>query len=373
MKKKTYLWSVLAMMMVALSAGLVSCGGSDGDDDPEPTVTLRTNVNDLTFQAAKDDKQSVTILCNSSWSVTSVPEWLTSSANSGYENSSITLTTTSDNKTSTPRTGSVVIISGSQMATISVTQLAGVAAGLEVRPTNIVTLCNGIAFDYQYGSNVSYYYTATFESSIVPLYSDDEFLAYIESEGKRTPREQNYVTSISDLDANTQYSVFTVGYDRNGNRGEIIRTDITTKALKNIEPLAVVSNRNHTSTRWTWSTTKNAICNTYYMMATQDYDEAIASDVYQAWLIDYSIHQGSITEMLNDGDWYLNLTGNLCAVWTWGLDRSGSFSSEIYWSMDTNYSSAPQKKVSNGKSSKIKMETCPIPSPEKYKVYKFNQ
>lgn len=371
MKKKQTIWRVLAMMLVvAVCAGFAACGGGDDDDEPSaPTTTLSTSVNDLTFQSLKNDKQSVTIVTNSTWTISSLPDWLSASSRSGNETTTVTFTTLSDNKTATSKTGTITITAGTKVANISVTQSAGVMSGLEVKPTNIVLLSDAVAFTCEYGSNVSYFYRLVITPSVIELVSDDEILAYMESEGERLLRSEDYVLSTSGMEEGTKYAILTVGFDRNGNHGEVIRTDVTTKVRKNVEPMAYVTNMNHTSSRWTWDTQKNAVCNTYYMASTEDYDLAMSSDVYQAWLMNQSIKAGDIQQMLNDGSWYKTRTASINFVWTWGLDSSGGYAAQIYYNFDTYSSSAPKKDLT--KPVGIKYEINPIPGPDKFKVYKM--
>lgn len=369
MKKKQTIWRVLAMMLVvAVCAGFAACGGGDDDDDPVPESILYTSVNNLTFQSVKGDKQTVTITCNGSWSL-SVPDWLESSASSGYESSTITLTTKEDNKSTNDNTGTVTITSGTKLVSIAVTQTAGVMKGLEVKPKDIVILSDAVAFTCDYGSSVSYYYRLTIPASVIELVSDDEILSYMQSEGERLAKSEDYVLSTSGLTEGTKYAILTVGFDRSGNHGEVIRTDITTKTPKNIEPMAYILNMGYTTTRWTWDTQKNPVCNTYYMSSTEDYDLAQSPDVYQAWLINHWIKTGDIQQMLNDGSWYRTRTGDFFFVWTWGLDSSGNFGAQIYY--DGGYSSAKKNAVSKKKVSGIVYDITPIPSHDKFTVYKM--
>lgn len=370
MKKKQTIWRVLAMMLVvAVCAGFAACGGGDDDDDPVPESILYTSVNNLTFQSVKGDKQTVTITCNGSWSL-SVPDWLESSASSGYESSTITLTTKEDNKSTNDNTGTVTITSGTKLVSIAVTQTAGVMKGLEVKPKDIVILSDAVAFTCDYGSSVSYYYRMVLPASAIELVSDDEILAYMQSEGERLAKSEDYVLLNSGLTENTKHAILTVGFDRNGNHGEVIRTDFTTKAIKNIEPKAYVTNLNYTSTRWTWDTQKNAVCNTYYMLSTEDYDIAASADVYQAWLIQSLIKSGDTQQLLNDGSWYRTRSGYFVYVWTWGLDSSGTFAGEIYYDYIMD-SSAKKNVIEKKKASSLTYDMKPIPSRDKFKVYKM--
>ena len=83
MKKKDYLWSLLAIVMAAtLSVSLSSCG--DDDDDPEPP-TLTVEKTSVSFSAG-GGTASIAINSNTAWSVTGGDNWLTVTKSSNTVN-----------------------------------------------------------------------------------------------------------------------------------------------------------------------------------------------------------------------------------------------------------------------------------------------
>ena len=83
MKKKDYLWSLLAIVMaVILSVSLSSCG--DDDDDPEPP-TLTVEKTSVSFSAG-GGTASIAVNSNTAWSVTGGDNWLTVTKSSNTVN-----------------------------------------------------------------------------------------------------------------------------------------------------------------------------------------------------------------------------------------------------------------------------------------------
>jgi len=90
MKKKDFLWSLLAIVMVSLmSVALVSC--SD-DDDPDKVSVSMPSVNFGDYGGS----QSIQVLSNTKWTVSGNPGWLTVSPMQGSSNGAFSLTATAN-------------------------------------------------------------------------------------------------------------------------------------------------------------------------------------------------------------------------------------------------------------------------------------
>ena len=267
------------------------------------------------------------------------------------------------------REAQLILISGDTRATIKVTQETPLDPDAYVNPTNIITLYNGIAFDYEFGKNVSYYYRGYMEKSAVASMTDSEIITVLEENFKRYTISDDEVADFSGLDEGTAYMVYTVGYNKEGKRGKLTKTEITTKTLQNNEPMAWIYDPTTDGSYWYWTVEKSATCYSYYMISTEDFDFAFSSDVFQAWMIDYYIRKGWTSEYVNGGDWYTTKSGSLIAVMTWGLDKKENFAGKIYWNFGVDSSSAPnrvQKQSKNAKADK----NHKIPSKGKLTIYK---
>lgn len=329
----------------------------------KPTPFILVNGLDstsLSFSSSSgvNYKQTVKVTSNVSWSINekNVPEWLHVSPTNGNGEISIDIYPKTDNDADDKaRTAQLVLISGDTRATIDVSQETDLDPDAYANPTNIITLYNGIAFDYDFGKTVSYYYRGYMEKSAVASMTDAEIITVLEENFRRYTQSDNEVAVFSGLDEGVKYMVYTVGYNKNGKRGKLIKNEIATKTLQSNEPMAWISDPTYDASYWYWTVEKSATCYSYYMISTQDLDFAIAEDVYQAWMIDYYIRKGWTSEYVNGGDWYSQRTGNIIAVMTWGLDKKENFANKIYWNGGMVSDSAPkkmQRKVANVRTDK---------------------
>ena len=128
MKKKDFLWSLLAIMMVGLlSVGFVSCSP---DTDPDTVSVSMPSVN----FSESGGSQSIQVMSNTKWTVSGNPGWLTVSPMQGSSNGAFSLTATA-NTDKDSRSCVLYINAGSASATISVNQ-SGKVAETKVTITN---------------------------------------------------------------------------------------------------------------------------------------------------------------------------------------------------------------------------------------------
>ena len=115
MKKKEFLWSLLAMLMVAtLSVGLTSCGD---DDDPDNVSVSMPSVN----FGESGGSQSIQVTSNTKWTVSGNPGWLTVSPMQGSNNGAFSLSATA-NTDKNSRNCVLFINAGSASTMVSVNQ-----------------------------------------------------------------------------------------------------------------------------------------------------------------------------------------------------------------------------------------------------------
>ena len=317
-------------------------------------------------------KQTVKISSNVSWSMSGVPEWLSVSPTNGNGDLSIDIYPKSDNnQEDKERTAQLVLLSGETRATIKVSQDTDLDPNAYVNPTNIITLYNGIAFDYEFGKNVSYYYRGYMKKSAVTSMTDAEVIKVLETSEnfKRYTPADDEVADFDGLDEGKAYMVYTVGYNKDGKRGKLTKTEITTKTLQTNEPMAWIDDPTTDGSYWYWTVEKSATCSSYYMITTDDYDIAISSDVFQAWMIDYYIRKGWTSEYVNGGDWYAPKSGSLIAVMTWGLDKKENFAGKIGWNYGMDSNSAPNRVQKQSKNAKVD-RNHKIPGKGKLTIYK---
>lgn len=426
MKKKDFLWSLLALLLpTALSVGLASCGGDDDPTpDPQPTpvaftvspseINLSSNAGaqgsiaivcteawtascsetwvslsltsgtgagaisvtastenpnssertatinvksgsetkyvtvkqaaqeililsglDAPFDAEAGNTQTaqeLTIDCNGAWTLEGKPEWLDISALSGNNKSTIKVWPNSANNSTSERSAVLTVKAGSKTATKTVRQRAGLNKNLSVSPKTTVTLADGFAFDFEFGSAVAYYYVKLYNPSTIERLTDAEIIADMSSDiSNRDTPSDGYVTSWQNLSPSTEYIACTVGFDKDGTSGKLEKTSLRTKSATN-QAIAIISDVKYTDTKWEWTTTTNGYVTRYYMWFNTNpylYDTTNAAIAwfFQQEMKNYPdnyqpIAQGDIWQRNRNG-------GTIFDVITWALDVDGNFSGVI--------------------------------------------
>lgn len=191
MKKISYLWSLLTIMMVAmLSVGVTSCGSDD--DDPSE---INVNPSSVMFEA---DGGSVSIMVssNTSWTISGVPSWLQVSTISGKNNQQVMLTA-NGNTTQDSRNGMLNIIAddGSVSAAVSLTQ-----PGIKIDENEVINTTWEATNWYADGSR--YVYALTFGTTTAQ-YSETyiEGTASITNVADYTFKRNNNIVVLSPVKA----------------------------------------------------------------------------------------------------------------------------------------------------------------------------
>ena len=296
-------------------------------------ATISCNETELNFSSYEGAYNSLTVQSNGDWHVRSTPDWLRASVSGGNGNKSVSFTTLSANKISVDRTGKVIIGTTDDQIEIAVKQYGGVMSNCQVKPNHITVLSNGIAFDMDYSraSNVAHYYRGYMEASRVGSMTNPEIISTLQREFQRHLPSDDEVADFTDLKPNTKYIIYTLAYDMEGKRGDLLSTEVKTCKEDANEPCGWISNLECTGSYWEWTVTKSATCYSYWMMTTENQDIALASDVLQAWWLEDAIRRNNSTEYFNGGDWRQVRYGNMIAVWTRGKISNGTWAGKITW------------------------------------------
>ena len=296
-------------------------------------VTVSCSDTELNFSSHEGAYNILSVKSNGEWKVRSTPDWLRASVSGGYGNKSISFTTLSANNTSVDRTGKIVIGTNDEEVQISVKQYGGVLSNCQVTPNHITILSNGIAFDMDYSraSNVAHYYRGYMEASRAGIMTNPEVISTLQREFQRHLPTDDEVANFSDLKPNTKYIIYTLAYDMEGKRGELLSTEVTTCKTELNEPCGWISGLKCADPYWEWNVTMSATCYSYWMMTTEDYSIALASDVLQAWWLEEAIRRNKATEYFNGGEWRQVRQGNMIAVWTRGKTSNGTWAGKITW------------------------------------------
>lgn len=343
-------------------------------------VTISCSEIELNFTAYEGAYNTISIQSNGEWKVINTPEWLRASVSSGKGNKTISFTTMSANKSSVDRSGNLVISTIDEKVEIPVKQYGEAMSNCQVTPKNITILSNGIAFDMDYSnaSNVAHYYRGYMEASRVGIMTNQEIISALQHDFQRHLPADDEVAVFSELKPNTKYIIYTLAYDVEGKRGDLLSTEVMTRKEEVNGPCGWISNLTCTGSNWEWTITKSATCYSYWMMTTEDSAIALAPDVLQAWWLEDAVRRNKITEYFNGGDWQQKRQGNMIAVWTRGKTSDGIWAGKITWkgcevssssttrSVAATLNSVVMKKQNSGDdNSGIKL------SPDQYQLYKI--
>lgn len=350
---------------------LFSC--KDHEDVVEDNLPpCYVDKSDLLFESNKGDVRELKITCTGKWKISGVPEWLTAESTEGNGSTTVKFTTCRANQSSSSTNGMLLVTfaeNADAQETVDVVQQGGAVADCVARPNLVVTLSNGIAFDFTFDKGVARYYRGYIEASSAGRMSDEEIIQVLESDFSRHVPSEDEVADFDGLKSGTRYILYTLAFDSEGNRGELYSTEVSTLGKRSNEPEAWISNMRSSGGYWYWTVTKSATCNSYYMLSTEDYDVAVASDVLQAWWLEYAAKEGVISEYVNGTDWKQKMGGSILAVWTRGVDTRGNKSGVIGWeaiSVNSTRSGSNEKGGSAGDHSGHKL------SPGQYSLYMVN-
>lgn len=298
-------------------------------------LKLSVDVYELNFSEIKGDLQHLGITSNSEWRITGKPEWLDLSSTSGSGNATIKLTTNEFNNSSSARQETLVVTANDASIEVKVVQKAGLVADCVVELTDVVILSDAIAFGSEYGSSVSYYYVGYLDKSEVGRMTDDEIIEVLDTKFERYTPSDNWVLSFNDLESQHDYVVYTVAYDKNGKRGELIAKNIRTKSGVH-QPFVSIENVSYDSSYWYWDTVIGAYSSKYYQWVmtgdnTTDYWSKVNAIV--AWRFAYYMkkYPDSYGAILQSDEWYRERKSSerYIQIVTWGADSSDNLAGVI--------------------------------------------
>lgn len=276
--------------------------------------------------------QEFTITCNGAWTLEGKPDWLDISALSGSSTSTIKVWANETNRSTSERSATLTVRTATKSASKTVKQRAGYSSDLEVSPNSIVTLADGFAFDFTFGSKVKYYYVDRYLPTAIDRKTDEEIITEMSSDdSNRDTPSDGYVTSWQKQTPLTEYVICTVGYDQNGNHGALSKTIIKTKSGTN-QAIAVISDVQYDDTKWHWTTTVNAYLTRYYMWFNTNSYLYDTTNAAIAWFFKRQMdnNPNDFQPIAQSGDWSRNRNGGtVFDVITWALDVDGSFSGAI--------------------------------------------
>lgn len=341
MKKIKFLSMLFAFVF---SMGFLSCS----NDDEEKT-SLTVNVYDLVLGSTENSTSNFTLTSNASWIITGMPEWINlSSTRGGAGTSTITVVATSTNSSSTDRVATISVVANDVVIDVEITQKADLVGDCEVIPTNMLIMNESVAFDFNFGKKVSYYYYGYIESKLSGSMTDEEIADYAEENFNRYTPDEDLLGVISGLDYNTQYEIICFGYDNKGNRGDMSRVQAKTMNDFVNRPRVTIDGVGYDDTNWYWTTTISPYATKYYMIFAEGIYasyQILLSDAEVAWGMREKIESNTYTPIVNNGEWLGERTSGSSALYiaVWAVGANEKFSGEL----DKFYGSIENDVVAN--------------------------
>ncbi len=292
-------------LLLLCSAAIVACGSDDKDQGQDEPEILSVTPSSISLVSSANSSATFMITASGDWTINGGDDWLNISSTSGRGNTTITVTALTENSSASNRSCVLTINGSSVSATVGITQLAALKSGCNVSVTDKVILTDGFATKLSFGPNASYFYFGYLSSSSAG-WTDDRIIQELQSKTKAHEAKDGIIMHNEVLDENTDYYLYYVAFDEQGNRGEILRYPIHTPSSRNA-PAAYISDVTCDYYKWYWTATISATASEYYMIADEgmnafnlyhDYSPALIAMIIKDNLSDY-------TSFIQTADYYL--------------------------------------------------------------------
>lgn len=328
-------------------------------------IKLSVDVTSINLSSVANASQTINIICNSSWSISGIPDWLQTSSLSGNGNSSIVITTRSANESASVRSASIVVSSEGQTQTVTVQQEAALASCKAV-PSNITSLYYAVVFNLDCTSDVALTRMLLLSDYDYKHKTEAEIVSTIEKEESQIPEDETIYTR--GVDEKTKYHILTVSYDKKGNRGELIDVEFESPVYLSGTDDAWCSfeDASYNDSSFWFTVMKKGRCATYDLIYGANIRPSLLIGPLMAYEINYYI-KNKKKNWLSEG-WELQIEinypnehtfscrystlyqyGGLIAT-AWGIFSDGTRSSDINTISADTYADAVNSLDSNKKS-----------------------
>lgn len=242
-------------------------------------------------------------------------------------------------------------------------QKASLVADCTVTPVDLVVLSNQFAFDVEWGKNVSYFQLVVINELAASRLTDEEIISILDERDRYVKDDDYFYHALSSYDNTakylsplTSYVIYTLAHDAKGNRGDLMKTKVTTKS-DDKQPAATISNLKWIGDQWRCYIEINAYAVEYYRVwfdgsSTSD-GGILEGDYYYAYCINKYIkmYPDLLTAAVQSSYWYYTPDQiPYVEVATWAKGKDGEWSGIL----NTNYSSK------GGSSSMAAKKTAPV-------------
>ena len=349
---------------------LTSCGGSsDGDDEKEPTATIKVSPS-VELLGAENSTTTITVSVsqNTTWTITGTPDWL-SLNKSGLGSSTVTITATSENFSDEAREATLTFTTddGAASATCKVEQKGVLAANCKVTVGDMTVMSDGFAADLQFDDNCKGYREAFLKSSALTNLTDKDIFKILMGKTEYSGKLDYTYSPIVDPGTEIVYCIAAYGSESNSDGshkyGPMTIKRITTRSKTLGSDMYLTFS--YTSSLWKVVTSRSGQygqkCDEYYYLADEGSGAAelynLAKSYTYAWLAHFYLKPAIAEKPEN---YYLygpqtltfNRSDSKFFIATWGTDRdTKEYSSSLSW-VYKNLSSASSKAIKSEKSYK---------------------
>lgn len=238
--------------------------------------TLTVSGLDAEFDAAEGNiqtAQELEITCNSSWTISGKPDWLSIDKLSGTGSSKVKVWPNKANTSADKKEATLTIKSANKTATKKVVQRAG-KSSVKAVPINTVALYNQLAWELEATQNINSFHWICLSESEMKRLTEKELLGkLLETEEKKFVDDYMcfpaYDSDGNRIKEKTTYYICTVSRDEKEEMGEVVKTKITTPAFKDIDEDAYVRFSDvyaDMSAGFQFNVTKEGFCDTYHLI-----------------------------------------------------------------------------------------------------------
>lgn len=270
MKRVKSIFVVFASFIIGATT-FISCGGDDSDP-----IVWSTSNSEVVLEWQKGASTSFGITFSEGdgeWNITQVPEFVNVYPMNGKGAGTVRVTTL-ENNTRQPLEGAITIeVNGADVKVQTVRVVQQKLEDCYVEPANILQMSDGLAYNWDFGRNMKYYYWDIFTQTEYNKMSESEVLKKVVTgnvDDRQLPDNDDYACNYN-LKANTQYVVVTVSFAEGDVQGDVVITPLTTKSTNN-QPEATINdmqyyNDNSNNYYYGWNIKKNTYCREYYTYA----------------------------------------------------------------------------------------------------------
>ena len=328
------------MMAALMCVGYTSCG-SDDDDDDKKKDEISVTPTSTSLLSNEGSTSTVYIKTDGLWNITGCPEWLHMTSTSGEGNTTITLTSKSENFSAEVRSATLTVTAGTASTTFTVSQEKYFPDGLDVSLGDMTIMSDGFACDLVFPSKAKGYREAFFTESQVKTMTDRDIYNQLMQKTEYSGSADWTVSPVADPNTTIVYCIAAYGNESNSDGshkyGPMTIQRITTASRTLWADMYLTLT--YTSSRWTANAQKYGTygtrCQKYYYFGT----ESAASDMntyysYASYaFLAHLIYKPIIAEnpdgyAVGGQNFPYSRTGNEFFFGTWGIDDNNNYSSE---------------------------------------------